>query len=136
DIYRSDDPFLLGLSYTDYRPGMRIYLHASHENYKESDVIEIEEINGYDLTSDTYQHPKDGDLHFITTDGTKIIWNQTPISCFIELDQTTMFLKDMFSHYQAEADKRLKDEKNDHLLELLIVNEHKRCKLERQWKRL
>lgn len=148
-IYQSDDPFLLNFDYINYRPGMKIVLQQElHDHIEVTEVLEIAKVNGYDLPTDTYHHPKDGDLHFITTEGLKIVWNQVAISCFIELDQTTTFLKEMFNHYRNEAERRLNEpkydwdqrdydqyikDKNDQLLEMLIVNEHKRCESVRQW---
>ncbi|PYY29760.1 hypothetical protein [Paenibacillus illinoisensis] len=54
DVYHSDEPFLISLSYTDYRPGMRIYMHTDYEHIKANEIIEIAQINRYELESATF----------------------------------------------------------------------------------
>lgn len=133
-------PILIGITYPDYVPGMKLYLHQDHESLKEGDVVEIKEMSGFDLESKTYEHSRE--KFFITQNGIKIVWNKVKISCFIERNETTSFLDDMFDHYRLEADKKMKDVRNyewtqrnyddyledNHstLVEILIAYEHQR----------
>lgn len=134
------EPFLIGISYSDYVPGMKLYLHQDHESLHKGDVVEIKEIGGYDSKTNTFKHS--GELFFITSNGVKIIWNEVPISCYIERDATTSFLESMFDHYRVQADRNLKDvanyewsqrnyndfleDKHSTLVEMLIAYERQR----------
>ena len=120
---------------------MKLYLHQDHESLKEGDVVEIKEMSGFDAESKAYKHPRE--LFFITENGIKIEWNKVSVSCFIERNETTSFLEDMFEHYRREADQRLKDERNygwtqrnyndyledkhSTLIEIVVQYERKRC---------
>ncbi|MDF2648243.1 MAG: hypothetical protein K0Q73_4048 [Paenibacillus sp.] len=133
-------PFLIGISYSDYVPGMKLYLHQDHESLKKDDIVEVKEISGFNEESRTFEHPHD--LFFITQNGVKIIWNKVKVSCYIERNETTSFLESMFDHYGIEADKRMKDvhnyewtqrnyddyleDKHSTLVEMLIEYERKR----------
>lgn len=102
--------FLIGISYSDYIPGMKFYLHQDHESLKDGDIVEIKEMSGFDSNTKAFEHPRD--LFFITQNGVKIIWNKVNISCYIERNETTSFLENMFDYYQTEADKKMKDTAN------------------------
>lgn len=138
---QNKEHFLIGISYPDYVPGMKLYLHQDHESLKEGDIVEIKEMSGFDIESKTYEHPRE--LFFITQNGVKIIWNKVSISCYIERNETTLFLETMFEHYRLEADERLRDvrnyewtqrnfddyleDKHSTLLEILIEHEQGRA---------
>ncbi|MGG2201904.1 hypothetical protein [Paenibacillus validus] len=136
------NPLLIGISYPDYVPGMKLYLHQDHESLKEGDVVEIKEINGFDPETKTRSIPERFEYFFTTTCGVKIVWNKVRISCFIERNETTSFIEGMFDHYRLEADKRMKDvhnyewtqrnyddyleDKHSTVVEILIAYEHQR----------
>ncbi|MFD2328787.1 hypothetical protein ACFSR7_05940 [Cohnella sp. GCM10020058] len=138
----TQQPFLIGISYPDYRPGMKLYLHQEHEGLKEGDVVTIQEVSGFDPETRAYKTPRE--LYFIAADGLKIVWNEVKISCYIERNETTSFLESMFKYYQRQADEMLKDvrnyewtkrnhedfldEKHTTLLELLIQYEYERSR--------
>lgn len=134
-------PFLIGISYPDYVPGMKLCLHEKHESLNEGDIVVIKEMSGFDLELKTYKHPKE--LFFTVDKGVKIVWNKVAISCYIERNETTSFLEEMFDHYRLEADERMKDtgnyewtqrnyddyleDKHTTLVEVLIAYEQKRA---------
>lgn len=112
-MQKEQEHFLIGLSYNEYKPGMKLYLHQDHETLKQGDIVEIEEVNGYDKATNTYKFPwGKGHLYFITKNGVKITWNEVKISCYIERDQTTSFLEKMIDHYRDVADRNLNDKEN------------------------
>jgi hypothetical protein len=137
-----NDHFLIGISYPDYVPGMKLYLHQDHESLHKGDIVEIKEINGFNNDTKTYSIPKHYEYYFITKCGVKIIWNEVNISCYIERNETTSFLESMFDYYRLEADKRKMDvhnyewtqrnyddyleDKHGTLIEILIAYERKR----------
>jgi hypothetical protein len=126
------EPIVLGIAFSDYVPGMRLYLLEEHEGLKEGQVVEIKEVN-----------KKWGDYHFIVENGVKIGWNKIPVSCAVHRNETTEFLHRMFNHFENEARRMLADEemygwsqreydrylseKNETLIDLLIQYEHERA---------
>lgn len=100
-------PLLIGLTYDEYLPGMKLYLRGNYELLKEGEVVEILEVNGYDRNSKKFTFPKD--LFFIVENGLRITWNSVPVSCYIERDVTTSFIESMIEHFENEANARLKD---------------------------
>jgi len=136
--------FLINISYSDYVPGMKLYLHQDHEGLKKSSIVEIKEISGFDKTSWIFKFPWSKDLYFITAEGVKIVWGKVDISCYVECDQTTSFLEEMVERYELEAQRRLNDhdnyswsirdyedyleDKQETLLEVIIEYEHKKAK--------
>lgn len=103
-------PFLIGISFSDYKPGMKLRLHEDYETIQKEAIVTIAEISGFNKESDTFKYPFGlGEMFFITTDGVKIIWNEVSLSCFIERDDTTSFLEKMFDHYNELAKSHLND---------------------------
>ncbi|PFZ90017.1 hypothetical protein [Bacillus wiedmannii] len=103
-------PFLIGISFGDYKPGMKLCLHQDYETIQKEGIVTIEEMSGYNKESNTFKYPFGlGELFFITTDGVKIIWNEVSLSCFIERDDTISFLEKMFDHYNELAKGHLND---------------------------
>lgn len=138
-----NEHFLIGISYNEYRPGMKLYLHQDHEGLNEGNIVEIKEVNGFNKETNSYKFPiGKGTRFFVTTNNVKIVWNEVNISCFIERNETTSFLESMFDHYKSEADKRMADfqnyewtqnnyehyleDKHETLIEILVEYEHKR----------
>ncbi|MEE6146241.1 hypothetical protein V2151_26685 [Bacillus cereus] len=105
-----DNPFLIGISFDEFKPGMKLYLHEEYESLQKGDIVTIREMSGFNKESNTYKYPLGlGELFFITTDGVKIIWNKVSISCYIERDDITSFLEKMFNHYEVVAESNLHD---------------------------
>lgn len=103
-------PFLIGISFSDYKPGMKLCLHEDYESIKKDAIVTIEEMSGFNKESNTFKYPFGlKELFFITTDGVKIIWNEVSLSCYIERDETISFLEKMFNHYKAMAAINLQD---------------------------
>ncbi|XKK19901.1 hypothetical protein HFP66_00685 [Bacillus sp. A17A.1] len=103
-------PFLIGISFSDYKPGMKLCLHEDYESIKKDAIVTIEEMSGFNKESNTFKYPFGlKELFFITTDGVKIIWNEVSLSCYIERDETISFLEKMFNHYKATAALNLQD---------------------------
>ncbi|MFI8688526.1 hypothetical protein [Rossellomorea sp. NPDC077527] len=126
-------PIILSIEFSDYVPGMRLYLWDEHEDLEQGQVVLIEEVNN-----------EWSDYHFIVEKGVKINWNKTPVSCAIHSNETTEFLNRMFIHFESEAKRMLAFEemygwsqteyerylweKNETLIDLLIEYEHERVK--------
>ncbi|HDX9577670.1 TPA: hypothetical protein ROX88_001167 [Bacillus pseudomycoides] len=109
-----ENPFLIGLSFDQHKPGMKLYIHHDYENLKTGDIVEIQDMSGFDKEKGIFTFPfGTGDLYFVTTNNVKIIWNEAKISCYIERDDTTAFLEKMFDHYKVLADQRMKDPNYD-----------------------
>ncbi|PFN92147.1 hypothetical protein COJ67_03355 [Bacillus thuringiensis] len=103
-------PLLIGISFSDYKPGMKLCLHQDYETIQKEGIVTIEEMSGYNMESNTFKYPFGlGELFFITTDGVKIIWNDVSLSCYIERDDTTSFLEKMLGHYSKLAKTYLHD---------------------------
>ncbi|PEF66701.1 hypothetical protein [Bacillus cereus] len=103
-------PFLIGISFSDYKPGMKLCLHEDYETIQKETIVTIAEMSGFNKESNTFKYPFGlGELFFITTDGVKIIWNEVSLSCFIERDDTTSFLEKMLDHYNELAKGYLND---------------------------
>lgn len=103
-------PFLVGISFNEHRPGMKLYLHEEYESIQKDEIVTIEEMSGFDKESNTFKYPLGlGELFFITTGGVKIIWNKVSLSCYIERDDTVSFLEKMFNHYKTVAENNLQD---------------------------
>ncbi|HDR5271829.1 hypothetical protein E8M24_29580 [Bacillus thuringiensis] len=103
-------PFLIGISFSDYKPGMKLCLHEDYETIQKEAIVTIAKMSGFNKESDTFKYPFGlGEMFFITTDGVKIIWNEVSLSCFIERDDTTSFLEKMFDHYNELAKGHLND---------------------------
>lgn len=67
-------PFLIGISFSDYKPGMKLFMHEDYETMPKEAIITIAEISGFNKESNTFKYPfGSGELFFITTDGVKII---------------------------------------------------------------
>ncbi|MGY1423672.1 hypothetical protein [Bacillus cereus] len=97
-------PFLIGVSFNDYKPGMQLYLHEEYESIQKDTIVTIEEMSGFNKERNTFQFPLgQKERFFITTDGVKIIWNEVSLSCYIERDEIISFLEKMFNHYKAMA---------------------------------
>lgn len=97
-------PFLIGISFSDYKPGMKLCLHEDYKTIQKEAIVTIEEMSGFNKESNTFKYPFGlGELFFITTDGVKIIWNEVSLSCFIDRDDTTSFLEKMLDHYNELA---------------------------------
>jgi hypothetical protein len=140
-------PILIGLSYTDYVPGMKLYLHQDYKELKQDDIVEIAMVNGFDPERKIVNFPYKSDPFFITTNGIKIIWNKVRVACLIERNETTSFIVSMSEHYKAQAERMLKDtanyewternfedyleEKNETLFEMLLQYEKKRLNKEK-----
>lgn len=87
-------PLLIGISFSDYKPGMKLCLHEDYKTIQKEAIVTIEEMSGFNKESNTFKYPFGlGELFFITTDGVKIIWNEVSLSCFIDRDDTTSFLE-------------------------------------------
>lgn len=107
-------PFLIGISFSDYKPGMKLYLHDDYKTIQKEAIVTIEEMSGFNKENNTFKYPFGlGELFFITTDGVKIIWNEVSLSCFIDRDDTTSFLEKMLDHYNELAKGFLNDPSNE-----------------------
>lgn len=107
-------PFLIGISFSDYKPGMKLCLHEDYKTIQKEAIVTIEEMSGFNKESNTFKYPFGlGELFFITTDGVKIIWNEVSLSCFIDRDDTTSFLEKMLDHYNELAKGFLNDPSNE-----------------------
>ncbi|PEN78355.1 hypothetical protein CN553_31005 [Bacillus cereus] len=107
-------PFLIGISFSDYKPGMKLCLHEDYKTIQKEAIVTIEEMSGFNKESNTFKYPFGlGELFFITTDGVKIIWNEVSLSCFIDRDNTTSFLEKMLDHYNELAKGFLNDPSNE-----------------------
>ncbi|MDF9614191.1 hypothetical protein P5763_19285 [Bacillus cereus] len=107
-------PFLIGISFSDYKPGMKLCLHEDYKTIQKEAIVTIEEMSGFNKDSNTFKYPFGlGELFFITTDGVKIIWNEVSLSCFIDRDDTTSFLEKMLDHYNELAKGFLNDPSNE-----------------------
>lgn len=143
-----NEHFLITLSYAEYKPGMKLFLHQDHESLRKGSIVEIKEMNGFNKDTHSYKFPwGKGSLYFITSDGVKIIWNEVSISCYVERDVTTSFLEKMLDHYVSEADRMMADvnnyewskdnyeryleDKHSTLIELLIEYEHQRVSVKK-----
>lgn len=140
-LNQNEEHFLIGINYSDYVPGMKLYLRQDHESLKEGDIVEIKEMSGFNVESGKYEYPRE--MFFVTQNGVKIVWNKVLISCYIERNETTAFLDSMFDYYLMEADKRMKDvnnyewtrssydefleDKHSTLVEILVEYERKRA---------
>ncbi|MGH1326469.1 hypothetical protein [Bacillus pretiosus] len=103
-------PFLIGINFSDYKPGMKLCLHEDYETIQKDAIVTIEEMSGFNKESNTFKYPFGlGELFFITTDGVKIIWNEVSLSCYIERDDTTSFLEKMIDHFNKLAKSCLHD---------------------------
>lgn len=108
-----NDYILLGITYSEYVPGMKIYLHKEYAPYKEGGIAEIKEVNGFDSETETFKFPKPRELFFfVTTDNVKVDWKEVPVSCCVERNETTTFIDNMFSYYKKVADNKLNDVRN------------------------
>lgn len=104
------EPFLIGVHFNDYKPGMKLYLHEEYESIQKDTIVTIEEMSGFNKELNTFKFPLGkSERFFITTDGVKIIWNEVSLSCYIERDETVSFLEKMFNHYKAIAAINLQD---------------------------
>lgn len=101
---------LIGITYNEYVPGMKLYFHKDYGPYKEGAVVEIEEMSGYNKETKTFKFPRE--LYFLTVDGVKIVWNEAPVSCYVERDKTTTFIANMFEYYKRDADEKMNDVRN------------------------
>ncbi|MGD6840644.1 hypothetical protein ACQCVL_29990 [Bacillus thuringiensis] len=135
-------PIRIGISFNDYKPGMKLWLHEEYKSIKKDTIVTIEEMSGFNKKSNTFKFPVGlGELFFITTDGVKIIWNDVELSCYIEKNHTTSFLDNMFEHYNEVAERYLQDpsyewsqqdynqylvSKHENLVELILEYEYKR----------
>lgn len=99
----------LALSYTEYRPKMQICFKEDYQSYRTDQVAEIRDVNGFDKQTGEMKQPRD--LFFITTDDVKVTWNEVPVLCYIERNETTSFIDSMFDYYEDEA--KVAKEKND-----------------------
>lgn len=140
-------PFLIGVNFSDYKPGMKLYLHEEYESIQKDTIVTIEDINGFNKEENTFKFPLGkGELFFITTDGVKIIWNEVSLSCYIERDETISFLEKMFNHYTAMAAINLQnpsyewdqedhdqylERKHETLIETTLEYEYERIEKER-----
>lgn len=107
-------PLLIGISFSDYKPGMKLCLHEDYKTIQKEAIVTIEEMSGFNKESNTFKYPFGlGELFFITTDGVKIIWNEVSLSSFIDRDDTTSFLEKMLDHYNELAKGLLNDPSNE-----------------------
>ncbi|MCX9102864.1 hypothetical protein OKT77_25360 [Bacillus anthracis] len=142
-----EKPVLIGASFNDHKPGMKLYLHEDFKSLRKGDIVTIHEMSGFDKESNQFKYPLGlGELFFITTEGIKIIWNKVSISCYIERDETTTFLEKMVHNYKVIAESNLHDPsfewnqddydqyletKHETLTELLLEYEYERIEREK-----
>ncbi|OUC01057.1 hypothetical protein COK65_18705 [Bacillus thuringiensis] len=142
-----EKPFLIGASFNNHRPGMKLYLHEDYKSLREGDIVTIHEMSGFDKERNQFEYPLGlGELFFVTTEGIKITWNKVSISCYIERDDTTSFLEKMVQHYKVVAERNLQDssfewnqgdydqyleEKYETLTELVLEYEYERIEKEK-----
>ncbi|WP_139823577.1 hypothetical protein [Bacillus toyonensis] len=49
-------PFLIGISFSDYKPGMKLCLHEDYETIQKEAIVTIAEMSGFNKESDTFKY--------------------------------------------------------------------------------